>query len=111
MENDINNLVDFELFGKGDEDEKLQDFIDNLKGDIYKGAYFVVKNDGKVYFGCTEENKLKQERLLYKLREVIEFYVKNYPDIDELKEIAEIMGEDPNKFVEEAFEDEEEDDQ
>lgn len=101
-----NNLVEFELFGKDDNDKTLQNFVDNIKGDIYKGAYFVVKNDGKVYFGCTEENKLKQERLLYKIREVVDFYVKNYPDIDELKEIAEMMGEDPNKFVEDAFEEE-----
>lgn len=101
---DINNIVNFEMFGKDEDDEKLQDFIDGIKGDLYKGAYFVVKNDGKVYFGCTEESKLKQERLLYKLREIIDFYVRNYPDIDELKEIAEIQGKDPDEFIEEVFE-------
>ena len=87
---------------KDGKDEQWDEFIDKLRGDIYKGAYFVVMKDGNVLFGCTEENKLKQERLLYRLKNVIKHYIDNYPDFDEMEDMADIIsnGDDEDEEVE-----------
>lgn len=91
---DLNNIIDFQhLKEKEDkeEDGAWEEFCDNLKTDIFKGAYFIVKNNGKVSFGCTELNKIKQERMLYHLKKTIELYVNNWPDYDELEEFDAML--------------------
>lgn len=102
----MNNLVDFDLLRKdnGEVDDSMDEFFDKLKDDIFKGAYFVRKNNGSYFFGCTETNKIAQERLLLKLRNVLEFYAEHYPDLDEIKETAELKGVEVEDILEAHYE-------
>lgn len=103
----MNNLVDLDMLRKDNgevDEESVNDFFDNLKEDIFKGAYFIRKNDGRYHFGCTETNKVAQERMLLKLKGILEFYAEHYPDLEELKETAEMKGLDVEKLLEEHYE-------
>ena len=102
----INNVVDFnQLKDFNEEDGELNKFFDDVKGDVLKAAYFARTKEGKYIFGCTEENKVSQERMLYHLRNVIQFYVENYPDMEQIEETANILKIDKDQLIEDLFED------
>lgn len=88
----INNVVNFEQLNNINEDEdNFNDFVEKVKGNIHKAAYFVRLKDGGYLFGCTEENKIGQERLLYHLRNIIQFYIENYPDKEQIQETIDLV--------------------
>jgi hypothetical protein len=89
----ITNLIDYHpLENFEDENSDFHKYMDDLKHDIVKGAWFIRKKDGRYAFGCTEESKLGQERMLYQLKKTVEFYIEKSPDFDEMKETAELLG-------------------
>ena len=99
----MDNIVDFDHLRNAQGEANLDEAIDNLKEDIYKGAYFLRKNDGKYYFGCTEINKTNQIKLLYRLQGVIQFYIDNFPDEEELEETAALVGKTKDEIMDEIY--------
>lgn len=88
----LTNLVNFaDLSSPNEEDSEYQTFVDKLRGGVYKGAFFVRKEDGDYLFGCTEVNRVAQERMLYHLKETIEFAINNLTDIEMLKETVMLL--------------------
>jgi hypothetical protein len=110
---EINNLVEFDdLREPNEEGSNWDDFVDGMKGEVHKAAYIVRLKDGTYRFGCTEESKLGQERMLHRLRKLVEFYVDNYPDFEEIKETADLMGATEDEVIDAIYDvegDEEED--
>lgn len=108
---EISSVVDFDdLTGHNEEDSKFKKYLDGLKDDVHKGAFFVRKKDGRYAFGCTEESKVGQERLLYHLKNTIEFYIDKYPDFDEMKESAELYQISEQEVLEEMYDLDDDDD-
>lgn len=107
------NIFEFDNLSnpEDDDDGNWAEFCDSLKEDVFRGAYFIVKNDGTLKLGCTEIDKLGQERMLYQLKKVIEHFIEMSPDwelIMNLKENAKVKNielddEDLIAFDEEDF--------
>ena len=107
------NIFEFDNLSNPDDDEdgKWEEFCDSLKEDVFRGAYFIVKNDGTVRVGCTEQDKVGQERMLLKLKSVIEYYIETSPDYELMEAILKnakdknikIENEDLVDFDEEDF--------
>lgn len=102
----MNNVVDFhQLNTEDDKDtQEWEDFCDSLKTDVFKGAFFIVKKDGKVSFGCTELKKVQQERMLYHLKRTIEQYISITPDYEELEEFDEMLKKEGKPPIREELE-------
>jgi flavin-dependent dehydrogenase len=85
----MNNVFELDNLHNPDEDEdgKWEEFCYDLKENVFRGAYFVIKNDGTVHIGCTEQDRLGQERMLYKLKGILEYYLDVTPDFELLEAI------------------------
>jgi hypothetical protein len=94
---EMNNVFELNSLAnpEADEEGKWDEFCDSLRENVFRGAYFVIKNDGSVHVGCTETDRLGQERMLYKLKGVLEYYLDITPDfelIGSIKKNAKLKG-------------------
>ena len=86
---EMTNIFELDNLANPDEDEdgKWEEFCDNLKNNVFRGAYFIIKNDGSVHVGCTEQDRVGQERMLYKLKGVLEYYLDTTPDFELIESV------------------------
>jgi hypothetical protein len=100
------NVINLQIMNPEDaEDENWNEFIDEVRDQVFKGAFFCRKKDGNYWFGCTETDKAKQIVLLHRLKGVLEMACSNafFPDFEEAKETAVLKGLTEDEVLEEAF--------
>jgi hypothetical protein len=109
---EMNNVFEFDNLHnpEDDEDGKWEEFCDSLKENVFRGAYFLIKEDGTVHVGCTELDRLGQERMLYKLKGVIEYYLDVTPDFNLIEAVQKNAKMKNIKLLNEDLADYEDDD-
>jgi len=73
-----------------DEDGEFRKFINEMFNNATKVALIARSKNGKEYYVyCSEESKIEQLRMMFRLQETVKELVEHYPDPDEKEEDEE----------------------